>query len=86
MIVGFYQSDGRGFVVWGRTRDERHFPKCTGSDCFFLCMLYVGWDRLDRMGSFCRDVVCGGLVRQSGTRFALPSRHRKSTSCFCRLR
>ena len=32
------------------------------------------------MGSFCRD-VCGGLERQSGTRFALPSRHHKSMSC-----
>ena len=26
MIVVFYMSDGRGFVVWGRTRDEQHFP------------------------------------------------------------
>ena len=34
MIVVFYRSDGRGFIVWGRTRDERHFPKCTGSSCF----------------------------------------------------
>ena len=76
MIVVFYRSDGRGFVVWRRTRDEWHFPKCTGSGCFFLRILYqVGW-----MRSFCRD-VCGWLERQSGTRFALPARYRKSMSC-----
>ena len=39
MIVVFYRSDGRGFVVWGRTRDERHFLKCTGSGCLFLRVL-----------------------------------------------
>ena len=36
MIVVSYQSDERGFVVWGRTRDERHFPKYTDSGCVFL--------------------------------------------------
>ena len=62
MVVVSYQSDERGFVVWRRTRNERLFPKCTGTDCFSLRLrsyprgTVVGW-----MGSFCRDVVCGGL-------------------------
>ena len=64
MIVVFYRIDGRGFVVWGRTRDTAipdvhlYFPPCVG-----------GW-----MGAFCKD-ACGGLERQSGSRFALPARH-----------
>ena len=29
MIVVFYRSDGRGFVVWGRTRDTP-FPGVHG--------------------------------------------------------
>ena len=67
MVVIFYWSDRRGFVVWGRTRDERlwlFFPPC-----------FAGW-----MGSFCRD-VCGGLGRQSGTMFELLARHHKLMSC-----
>ena len=45
MIVILNRSDGRGFVVWGRTRDERPFPKYTGSGCLFLRVLQVEWDR-----------------------------------------
>ena len=44
---------------------------------FSPCVL--GW-----MGSFCIDVVCGGLEKQPGIRFTLPACHRKSMSCYCR--
>ena len=30
--------------------------------------------------------MCGDLERQSGTRFALPARHRKSMSCYYSLK
>ena len=36
MVVS-YQSDEREFVVEGRTRDERHVQKCTGSG--HVCLL-----------------------------------------------
>ena len=69
MIVVFYRNDGRGFAVWGRTR-ETAFPDVHKLWLYFSPRV-AGW-----MGSFCRN-VCGGLERQSGTRFALPARHHR---------
>ena len=59
-----------GVSSYGDARVTRHFRACTA---FLPCV--AGW-----IGSFCRR-VCGGLERQSETRFALPARHHKSMSC-----
>ena len=62
MIIVFYWSGGRGFVIWGSTRDERYFPKCTGSGCFFLSVLEVGGIVLSRCGVWWPREAIGNLV------------------------
>ena len=61
------------FRRFGGACVKQHFPNCTGSDCF--SSVCCRWD-----GLFCR-YVCGGLKRQSETRFALLARHHKLISC-----
>ena len=67
MIAVPYRSDGQGFVVWGRTRDERDFPEFTGSGCIFLLVLLVGWDRSVQM--WCVVDLRGN--REQGLRYLL---------------
>ena len=63
----------RVFRQFGGACVKQHFPNCTGSGCF--SSVCCRWD-----GLFCR-YVCGGLKRQSETRFALLARHHKLISC-----
>ena len=84
MIVIFYRSDGRGFIAWERLRDERHFPKCTGSGYFFLRVLSsVGWDTFVETGVVALGVNCAIFSPSQIDVVPYPGSHRVDVCLYC---